>query len=295
MRRRAGATGVAMRAATAPMTAMAGAGDRPRPGRPRRRRSRGRRRRRRRAEQARRFARRQARDDYATLVGLRDQAALTTDAPFVERLVHFWANHFAVSADKLTWSGWRARSSSRRSGRMCSAVSPTCSTRSSAIRRCCCISIRRQSVGPDSPLGAGRAARRADGNPQGRAERESRARDPRTAHAGGAHRLYPGRRHRIRARDDRLDRRRARARAAAGCAGGSRAISASPPASTNPARGRSWARRYPRRGEAQAQAVLDDLAVASRDRDASRDQARPPFRGRHAAARDGRPARAPRS
>lgn len=28
-------------------------------------------------------------------------AALNTPAPFVERLVHFWANHFAVSADKL--------------------------------------------------------------------------------------------------------------------------------------------------------------------------------------------------
>src|ERR1700760_4557555 len=29
------------------------------------------------------------------------ESALTTDAPFVERLVHFWANHFAVSVDKL--------------------------------------------------------------------------------------------------------------------------------------------------------------------------------------------------
>ena len=28
-------------------------------------------------------------------------SALTTDSPFVERLVHFWANHFAVSVDKL--------------------------------------------------------------------------------------------------------------------------------------------------------------------------------------------------
>jgi uncharacterized protein (DUF1800 family) len=28
-------------------------------------------------------------------------SALTTDQPFVERLVHFWANHFAVSVDKL--------------------------------------------------------------------------------------------------------------------------------------------------------------------------------------------------
>ena len=28
-------------------------------------------------------------------------SALATDSPFVERLVHFWANHFAVSVDKL--------------------------------------------------------------------------------------------------------------------------------------------------------------------------------------------------
>src|SRR5689334_19955112 len=33
--------------------------------------------------------------------GARLDAALTANAPFVERLVHFWANHFAVSVDKL--------------------------------------------------------------------------------------------------------------------------------------------------------------------------------------------------
>ncbi|HTG38542.1 DUF1800 domain-containing protein [Sphingomonas sp.] len=33
-------------------------------------------------------------------VGARGAAALVSEAPFVERLVHFWANHFAVSADK---------------------------------------------------------------------------------------------------------------------------------------------------------------------------------------------------
>jgi uncharacterized protein (DUF1800 family) len=35
------------------------------------------------------------------MVAARTGAALTAPAPFVERLVHFWANHFAVSADKL--------------------------------------------------------------------------------------------------------------------------------------------------------------------------------------------------
>ena len=50
---------------------------------------------------AQQFARRQGRDFYAAMVGARAATALTTEAPFVERLAHFWANHFAVSADKL--------------------------------------------------------------------------------------------------------------------------------------------------------------------------------------------------
>ena len=52
-------------------------------------------------KQARQFAQRSGRNDYAGAVGARATSALITDTPFVERLVHFWANHFAVSADKL--------------------------------------------------------------------------------------------------------------------------------------------------------------------------------------------------
>lgn len=55
--------------------------------------------------QARRFAARQGREVYANSVNARMKAALVTPSPFVERLVHFWANHFAVSADKLTVVG----------------------------------------------------------------------------------------------------------------------------------------------------------------------------------------------
>ena len=54
---------------------------------------------------ARQDARRLAQDDYVTLVGLRTASALTTPTPFAERLVHFWSNHFAVSADKLELIG----------------------------------------------------------------------------------------------------------------------------------------------------------------------------------------------
>jgi len=39
-------------------------------------------------------------DHYRAAVNARVATALTTPAPFAERLVHFWANHFAVSIDK---------------------------------------------------------------------------------------------------------------------------------------------------------------------------------------------------
>lgn len=42
----------------------------------------------------------QARQAYTTAVGARLASALQTPTPFTERLVHFWANHFAVSVDK---------------------------------------------------------------------------------------------------------------------------------------------------------------------------------------------------
>ncbi len=38
---------------------------------------------------------------YQAAVGARTASALESTTPFVERLVHFWSNHFAVSVDKL--------------------------------------------------------------------------------------------------------------------------------------------------------------------------------------------------
>lgn len=55
--------------------------------------------------QGRRFARAQARSYYMGAVAARAQVALASSTPFAERLVHFWANHFAVSIDKLTVIG----------------------------------------------------------------------------------------------------------------------------------------------------------------------------------------------
>ncbi|HJR13414.1 MAG TPA: DUF1800 domain-containing protein [Rhodanobacteraceae bacterium] len=44
--------------------------------------------------------REEARKDLLAEAAARYQLAMTTDVPFVERLVHFWSNHFAVSIDK---------------------------------------------------------------------------------------------------------------------------------------------------------------------------------------------------
>jgi uncharacterized protein (DUF1800 family) len=42
---------------------------------------------------------------YVAEVGARARAAITSQADFLERLVHFWSNHFAVSVDKIAVLG----------------------------------------------------------------------------------------------------------------------------------------------------------------------------------------------
>ena len=54
----------------------------------------------------RRMARDGFRRHYAEAAGARLAAAVATPTPFAERLVHFWTNHFAVSADKQTVIGF---------------------------------------------------------------------------------------------------------------------------------------------------------------------------------------------
>jgi uncharacterized protein (DUF1800 family) len=49
---------------------------------------------------ARKDVRVQIRDAYRGAVNARLASALATEAPFVERLTHFWANHFALSVEK---------------------------------------------------------------------------------------------------------------------------------------------------------------------------------------------------
>lgn len=49
---------------------------------------------------AKRSLMRLVKDDYSQAVDARVLSALETQTPFVERLVHFWANHFAISVQK---------------------------------------------------------------------------------------------------------------------------------------------------------------------------------------------------
>lgn len=53
------------------------------------------------AEVARQNLRRGIHDHYKAMSAARLASALSSRTPFLERLVHFWANHFAVSAEKL--------------------------------------------------------------------------------------------------------------------------------------------------------------------------------------------------
>ena len=53
------------------------------------------------AEELKKYLRQTIREDYLVMNSARLNSALTTANPFTERLVHFWANHFAVSVDKL--------------------------------------------------------------------------------------------------------------------------------------------------------------------------------------------------
>eukprot|EP01136_Pigoraptor_vietnamica_P003122 Opistho-1_new@31947 len=54
----------------------------------------------------RRMLRSAIRRHYVDASAARLSAAIATSTPFPERLVHFWANHFAVSADKQTVVGF---------------------------------------------------------------------------------------------------------------------------------------------------------------------------------------------
>ena len=118
--------------------------------------------------------------------------AIATDAPFVERLVHFWSNHFAVSADKQPSAALAGLYEHE-------AIRPH------VDRQLPRPAARRRAPSGDDALSrqrrrwarARRPRRRAaQPRPRARAQREPRARDPGAAHARRRRRLHPSRRRR---------------------------------------------------------------------------------------------------
>ena len=196
---------------------------------------------------ARQTLRRDARDDYLAAVNARLASALDTPAPFVERLVHFWANHFAVSVDKPVVLGLAGPLEFE-------AIRPHVLGRFDdmllAVERHPAMLLyldQAQSIGPDS-LAARRAAEREPQRQRGL--NENLAREILELHTLGVRSGYtPGRRHRVRAGADRLERGgRARAAGSRACRRRRRplAASSSGPRCTSPARAPCSAAATPR-------------------------------------------------
>ena len=145
-----------------------------------------------------------SREHYLSQVNDRHRRAIESDQPFIERLVHFWSNHFAVSADKplVAPLAGALRAGSDPAARDRQLLRPA---------------ARGRAASRDEPLprqhdvdGRGSTARaaRAQPRPRARPQREPRARDPRAAHARRRRRLHAARRHRIREGDHGLVDRR---------------------------------------------------------------------------------------
>lgn len=117
------------------------------------------------AMQAERRAMRQdLRQHYVISVAARFDAALVSDTPFVERLVHFWSNHFAVSIDKVVTVGFAGLHEFE-------AIRPhvlgsfTSLAWAAVTHPAMLLYLdQAQSIGPDSPLAQRVGARRAAAN-----------------------------------------------------------------------------------------------------------------------------------
>lgn len=197
---------------------------------------------------------RELRDQYVAAVAARTGVALGSAAPFAERLVHFWANHFAVSIDKIAVVGLAGDLEF-------TAIRPhvmgSFRAMLSAVERHPAMLLyldQAQSVGPDSPLGS-RAAQRG----RERGLNENLAREILELHTLGVRSGY--------GQADVTEL----ARALTGWTVGGLARQ---PILRGPGPGFWFAapihqpgartilgKRYSQSGEAQAQAVLDDLAV----------------------------------
>jgi uncharacterized protein (DUF1800 family) len=201
----------------------------------------------------------------AQQLGARLALALATPAPFAERLVHFWANHFAISTDKLATATMGGPFENE-------AIRPHITGRFAhllgAVLRHPGMLLyldQAQSVGPGSPLGEAARRRAAAGRPLRRVPglNENLAREVLELHSVGAG-------NHSQADVEGL------ARALTGWSVGGfgrqpgRTAGADPaadgafvfrPATHQPGTVTVLGRQYPQQGEAQAQAIIDDLAM----------------------------------
>lgn len=210
---------------------------------------------------ARQAARQQGRDYYNQAVGVRAQAAVASATPFVERLVHFWANHFAVSADKQQMVGLTG-------GFEFDAIRPHVLGKFRdmlhAVERHPAMLLyldQAQSVGPGSPLGQAVAKRQGS---QRAGLNENLAREILELHTLGVRAGYSQADVTEFARAMTgwtvagLGRGRGARQAQARGAPGSFAFA---PRIHEPGARTIMGKRYDQQGEKQAAAVLDDLAV----------------------------------
>jgi uncharacterized protein (DUF1800 family) len=204
---------------------------------------------------ARKSLRTDVRDTYLDAVTARVESALTTPAPFVERLVHFWANHFAVSADK---PGVTALAGSFEAEAIRPHVLGRFEDMLVAVERHPAMQIfldQARSIGPDSKA-AERAAQRDPGHKRGL--NENLAREIMELHTLGARTGYD--------QGDVTEFARALTGWSIATARGPQPNGAAPgtfvfrPAVHEPGVRTIMGRQYSQPGEQQALAVLHDLA-----------------------------------
>ena len=113
------------------------------------------------------YARLAMRQIYFDAVKMRVDLSLASDAPFAERWVHFWANHFAVSVDKFACTPFVGDHEFR-------AIRPHVFGRFGALLRSAVLHPamllfldQAQSIGPQSPAARFVARRRQSGRPLG--------------------------------------------------------------------------------------------------------------------------------
>jgi len=196
---------------------------------------------------------RQGRDEYLAAVGARAASALQTSTPFVERLVHFWSNHFAVSVDKLLVIGLAG-------GFEANAVRPHVLGRFedlllAAVRHPAMLLYldQAQSIGPNSRAGL----RSAERQPRARGLNENLAREILELHTLGVRSGYT--------QEDVTEFARALTGWTLPGDGGGESGAGTfrfVPALHEPGARTVFGRNYADGGEQQARAILHDLATA---------------------------------